>query len=287
MAATNVLIDSTGTMYFGEERETWRNCPRCLAFSRMSPQAVPTFDELLLQKPRSIGVVLRCHACNTPVFLRYATRAFVNNRVELAPQAFDVERPVEKFAFNYVPEDVETFFREALVCYSHNQYQAFAAMCRRSAAVTFADLGNSTKLRLFDSITDVRETEILGDGQVVDQMVLLKDETDVLLVQRHTLLVAHRVNRVAEEEELARPRAVEHAENREERRLAGARRAHDRDELARLNLPRDPAQHVRSPRGRLEHLLDVPHRDQRPDDRRGRRVAADGCWFGEECHGNS
>jgi len=153
----NVLIDSTGTMYFGDERETARNCPRCHAFSRMSPTAVPTFDALLLQKPRAIGVVLRCHACNAPVFLRYATRAFANNRIELSPQAFDVERAIEKFSFNYVPEDVETFFREALICYSHNQFQAFAAMCRRSAAVTFADLGHSTKLRLFDSISDVRE----------------------------------------------------------------------------------------------------------------------------------
>jgi hypothetical protein len=155
--AMNVLIDSTGTMYFGDERETARNCPRCHAFSRMSPTAVPTFDELLLQKPRTVGVVLRCHACNAPVFLRFAARAYASNRVELAPQAFDVERPVEKFAFNYVPEDVETFFREALVCYSHNQFQAFTAMVRRTAAVTFADLGNSTKLRLFDAIADVRE----------------------------------------------------------------------------------------------------------------------------------
>jgi hypothetical protein len=153
----NVFIDSTGTMYFGEERETARNCPHCHAFSRMSPTAVPTFDELLLQKPRSIGAVLRCHACTAPVFLRFATRAFANNRVEFAPQAFDVERPVEKFAFNYVPEDVEIFFREALICYSHNQFQAFASMCRRTASVTFADLGNSTKLRLFDSLSDVRE----------------------------------------------------------------------------------------------------------------------------------
>ena len=156
-AAKNVLIDSTGTMYFGDERETARNCPRCHAFSRMSPQSTPSFDELLLQKPRSVGVVLRCHACNAPVFLRYATRAFASNRVELSPQAFDVERPVEKFAFNYVPEDVEIFFREALICYSHNQFQAFASMCRRTAAVSFADLGNSTKLRLFDSLSDVRE----------------------------------------------------------------------------------------------------------------------------------
>jgi hypothetical protein len=181
-AVKNVLIDSTGTMYFGDERETARNCPRCLAFSRMSAQAIPTFDELLLQKPRAIGVVLRCHACNAPVFLRYATRAFANNRVELSPQAFDVERPVEKFAFNYVPEDVETFFREALVCYSHNQYQAFAAMCRRSAAVTFADLGHSTKLRLFDSISDVREmAEIDEETFAVVMRIIFAGNAEPLL----------------------------------------------------------------------------------------------------------
>ena len=178
----NVLIDSTGTMYFGDERETARNCPRCHAFSQMSPTAVPTFDELLLQKPRAIGVVLRCHACNAPVFLRYTTRAFASNRVEFSPQAFDVERPIEKFAFNYVPEDVETFFREALVCYSHNQMQAFAAMARRTAAVTFADLGNSTKLRLFDSLSDVREMgDIDEDTFAVVMRVIFAGVADPLL----------------------------------------------------------------------------------------------------------
>jgi len=178
----NVLIDSTGTMYFGDERETARNCPSCHAFSRMSPTAVPSFDGLLLQKPRTIGVVLRCHACNAPVFLRYATRAYANNRVELSPQAFDVERAIEKFAFNYVPEDVETFFREALICYSHYQFQAFASMCRRTSAVTFADLGNSTKLRLFDSLSDVREmAEIDEETFAVVMRVIFAGNAEPLL----------------------------------------------------------------------------------------------------------
>jgi hypothetical protein len=178
----HVLIDSTGTMYFGDELETARNCPSCHAFSRMTPSAVPTFDELLLQKPRSIGVVLRCHACNAPVFLRYATRAFANNHVELSPQAFDVERAIEKFAFNYVPEDVETFFREALICYSHNQFQAFAAMVRRTGAVTFADLGNATKLRLFDSLSDVREmADIDEDTFAVVMRIIFAGNAEPLL----------------------------------------------------------------------------------------------------------
>ena len=178
----NVFIDSTSTLNFGDERETARNCPHCNAFSRMSPTALPTFDELLIQKPRSIGVVLRCHACNAPVFLRYVARAYSSNRVELSPQAFDVERPVEKFAFNYVPEDVEIFFREALVCYSHNQFQAFASMVRRTAAVSFADLGNSTKLRLFDSLADVREmAEIDDDTFAVVMRIIFAGNAEPLL----------------------------------------------------------------------------------------------------------
>jgi len=178
----NVFIDSTGTMYFGEERETARNCPHCHAFSRMSPTALPTFDQLLLQKPRSIGVVFRCHACTAPVFLRFATRAYSNNRVELAPQAFDVERAIEKFAFNYVPEGVEIFFREALICYSHNQFQAFASMCRRTAGFAFTNLGNSTKLRLFDSLADVREmVEIDEDTFAVVMRIIFAGSADPLL----------------------------------------------------------------------------------------------------------
>ncbi len=179
----NVLIDSTGTMYFGDERETARNCPSCHAFSRMSPTAVPTFDELLLQKPRTIGVVLRCHACNAPVFLRYATRAFASNRVELSPQAFDVERPIEKFAFNYVPEDVETFFREALICYSHNQYQAFAVDVpahrrRRPSPIsaTRPSCGCSTRL------SDVREmADIDEDTFAVVMRIIFAGNAEPLL----------------------------------------------------------------------------------------------------------
>jgi hypothetical protein len=175
----HVFIDSTGAMTFGEERETARNCPHCNAYSRMSPQATPTFDQLLLQKPRTVGVVLRCHACNALVFLRFATRAFLNNRVELSPQAFDVERPIEKFAFNYIPDDVEGLFREALICYSHNQLQAFASMCRRASATAFVELGNSTKLRLFDSLSDVRDmAEIDADTFAIVMRVIFAGSSD-------------------------------------------------------------------------------------------------------------
>jgi hypothetical protein len=153
----NVFIDAASVLHFDDERDVSRNCPHCQAFSRMSVSAAPSFDDLLLQKPRQIGVVLRCHACEAPVFLRYGTRAFSGNRIELAPQPTEVERAKEKFAFNYIPDDVESFFREALNCYSYGLHHAFVSMCRRTADTTFADLGESSKLRLFDQLRDVRD----------------------------------------------------------------------------------------------------------------------------------
>src|SRR3712207_8877323 len=61
-------------------------------------------------------------------------------------------------------------------------------------------------------------------------VVLLEDEADVLLVERDALLGAHRVHGLAEEEVLPLPAVVEHAEDREQRALAGARRPHRSEE---------------------------------------------------------
>jgi hypothetical protein len=74
---------------------------------------------------------------------------------------------------------VETFFREALVCYSHGQLQAFTSMCRRAAGAAFVDLGNSTKLRLFDSLADVREmAEIDEDTFSIVMRVIFAGHAD-------------------------------------------------------------------------------------------------------------
>ena len=57
---------------------------------------------------------------------------------------------------------------------------------------------------------------------------------------------------------LARPGAVVHAEQMQQRRFARARRSHDGDELAFLHFRVDAAQHKRLGRTVLEILLHVP-----------------------------
>jgi len=55
-------------------------------------------------------------------------------------------------------------------------------MVRRTAAVSFADLGNSTKLRLFDSLSDVREmVEIDDETFAVVMRIIFAGSADPLV----------------------------------------------------------------------------------------------------------
>jgi hypothetical protein len=118
---------------------------------------VPRFEDLQLYRPKQVGVVYLCDACHMPIFLRFTVRVYGAARIELSPQFTEVERAREKFSFAYIPEEVELLFREALACFSHGAFNAFASMCRRAAQAMFADLGETGKLRLFDELNEVRE----------------------------------------------------------------------------------------------------------------------------------
>src|SRR5262249_15202137 len=60
------------------------------------------------------------------------------------------------FSLTYLPQEVETLFKEALACFSAGAFNAFASMCRRTAQAVFADLGEGGKLRLFDELNTTR-----------------------------------------------------------------------------------------------------------------------------------
>ncbi len=122
----------------------------------MSPTALPTFDELLLQKPRSVGVVLRCHACNAPVFLRYAARVCQQSRRAVAAglRRRTADREVRVQLRARGRGDVLPRGADLLLAQSVPGVRVDVPAHR---GATFADLGNSTKLRLFDSLSDVRE----------------------------------------------------------------------------------------------------------------------------------
>jgi hypothetical protein len=74
--------------------------------------------------------------------------------------------------------------------------------------------------------------QVLVDSQVVEQMVLLEDEADVSFVQLHAVFRFQLVDCFTKKVVLPEPIAVEHSEDCQKRRFAGARRPHDGEEVA-------------------------------------------------------
>lgn len=172
-------IDAAGRLHHDQEANLALTCPHCEVVSHVTPIAVPTFDELVSHRPRHVGTVYRCDSCNAPIFLRFPVKMYGNNRIELGAQFIEVERPAEKFSYTYLPEDVETLFREALSCYSQGCYNAFASMCRRAMQAAFVDLGEAGKLRLFDQLNDVRVmAEIDGPTFIDIKRVIFGSDND-------------------------------------------------------------------------------------------------------------
>jgi hypothetical protein len=135
-------------------------CPHCGAIGPMTVTAYPSFTRLKAERPAQVGIVLQCGGCKAPVFLRYRTRTWRDDRVELHPLPQPVEQPPERFSLSYLPPAVAARFREALACFSSGLWQAFAAMCRQTARAVFEDVGDAGRLRVYDLVAEVQE---LGD----------------------------------------------------------------------------------------------------------------------------
>ncbi len=169
-------------------------CPYCGMYAHMEPQSVPDAASLLRDKPKHVGLVYKCDACDEPVFLRFAVREYTDNRVELYRNFVELERPKERFAFSYLPKHTEVLFREALSCYSGGNFNAFASMCRRSTISAFDALGEGGKLRAFEEVMVAQEiagiddesfapikSVLFGSGQHEDLPLLTHAQAGILL----------------------------------------------------------------------------------------------------------
>lgn len=158
-----VYIDSAGRLHHDQEGGLALRCPHCQVLAHITPVSVPDFNALQQHKPAQVGLVYRCEACNSPIFLRFSVKLYGGSRVELAPSFAELERPRERFNFTYLPEEIETLLKEAFTCFGAACYNAFASMCRRVAQSVFADLGEDGKLALYDELADIRRLAELDD----------------------------------------------------------------------------------------------------------------------------
>ena len=189
-----IVIDSDKGMENRLEERIGLECPYCGVYAHMSPQSVPDAASLLRDKPRHVGLVYKCDACDAPVFLRFAVREYKDNRVELNRNFIELERPKERFAFSYLPKHTEVLFREALSCYSGNNFNAFASMCRRASVSAFDALGEGGKLRAFEEVMVAQDIAgidddsfapikavLFGSGQHEDLPLMNRAQAGILL----------------------------------------------------------------------------------------------------------
>jgi hypothetical protein len=146
-----------------EDEQIGLECPYCNVYSHMTPQAIPAAADVIETRPKHVGLVYQCDSCDAPVFLRFATKSFTEDRVELYRNFVELERPKERFAFSYLPDRTEALFREALSCYSGSNFNAFASMCRRSAVSAYEALGEGGKLRAFEEVMVAQDIAGIDD----------------------------------------------------------------------------------------------------------------------------
>jgi hypothetical protein len=190
----SIVLDKDQGIESGLEKRIGLECPYCNVYAHMSPQSVPDAASLLRDKPKHVGLVYQCDACHAPVFLRFTVREYTSNRVELLRNFVELERPKERFPFSYLPKHTEVMFREALVCYSSNSFNAFASMCRRAAKSSYAALGEGGKLRAFEEVLVAQDiagiddemfapikSVLFGTGQQEDLPLLNRAQAGILL----------------------------------------------------------------------------------------------------------
>ncbi len=153
-------------------------CPYCGVYAHLSAQSIPDAESLLKTRPKHIGLVYQCDACRAPIFLRFAVKQYFEDKVELYQNFIELERPKERFAFSYLPKHTEVLFREALSCYAHNNFNAFASMCRRSAKSAFRAMGEGGKLRAFDDAMVAKDIAQIDDDSFDPIKKVLFDTTD-------------------------------------------------------------------------------------------------------------
>lgn len=173
-----IILERNGGLLRDADEKFGLECPYCGVYAHMSPQAVPDAESLYKHQPKHVGLVYQCDSCHAPIFLRFTVKEFGEEGIELSRNFVELERPKERFPFSYLPKNTEILFREALSCYGHNNFNAFASMCRRAARSAFDALGEGGKLRAFDEVMAAQEIAELDDDAFEPVKTVLFDAGD-------------------------------------------------------------------------------------------------------------
>ncbi len=140
----------------------------------MTAISIPRFEYINRFHLEEVGIGYMCNQCQKPVFLRFPVR-WNSGKVVLPTDNYqEVEFPKETFELHYLPGEVASDFEEALTCYSNQCFNAFAAMCRRTAQSAFTELGAEGKSRVTKQFNEVKELVEIDEETkaMLDQIIL-------------------------------------------------------------------------------------------------------------------
>lgn len=132
-------------------------CHHCQNNTGITAISIPRFEFVNRFKLKNIGIVYKCDTCLEPIFLKFSIKEYAGDQISVLEEYQVIERSIEDFEFEYLPEGVTNDFREALLCYSIDCYNAFAAMCRRTIQSTAANLGAKGTDRVQAQLSDLKK----------------------------------------------------------------------------------------------------------------------------------
>ena len=99
----------------------------------------------------------------------------------------DSDKRTDRFNFSFLPTEVATYFRDALGCYRAGMLPGFTALCRLTADATFRDLGEGSKLRIFDQVEEIAGLAGLDDNAYRQIRDIIFDTDNITLFQPNGL----------------------------------------------------------------------------------------------------
>jgi hypothetical protein len=136
-------------------------CPHCGVHAGMSAVSIPRYELVHRFKCQEVAIVYRCDSCNRPVVLQF--KVSLSNPAPLSRDFTQIQNALEPFEHQYLKEDVADDFKEALTCYSHNCWNAFAAMCRRCLQSVASQLGATGTTRVEAQLRELKDMGIVDE----------------------------------------------------------------------------------------------------------------------------
>ncbi|MEL7310454.1 MAG: hypothetical protein AAFN07_02980, partial [Pseudomonadota bacterium] len=139
-------------------------CPHCDVYAQMTVQATPSWQWLMANRPRRIGINALCPACRRPVFLTSGPVTYDDDGLSIDGRWEPVVKPLPKFELERLPAALVDPVAEALACYRDGHWQAFVLMCHRITHQCAHSLGATGRLTLFNAVTEAAELAGVDDA---------------------------------------------------------------------------------------------------------------------------